>query len=307
MPAAYIHENIAQKALGKIKHPPQYIKENMAAFELGAQGPDFLFFYNIFKFWDKDFSPNKLGEKMHVQRVNEFFRSVLINSKKQGAAALAWTIGFVTHYAADTTIHPFVYGKTDNADGSHNTNCHLTLESQFDTWYYRSKGNKGIPKQAKFSKIISNEQKSQVALTVSIACDEVYPESRLTYEQAHKAIDDMGKIISVLYSPYKIKHSIFTLIEYIIKKPGVVTSHAPAQKLPEYDFLNLEKEIWENPWDKSIKSNHSFPELFDIAADKAAKYIETVMGFFDGNMSLDETSAILGNNSYSSGLPIKEK
>ena len=307
MPAAYIHENIAKKALSKIADVPGFISGNMDAFELGAQGPDFFFYYNILKFWDKDDEPNQLGNDMHNKRINDFFKAVLPAAKERGGAAPAWMCGFVTHYAADTTIHPFVYARTDNPDDSRNLTGHLVIESQFDTWYYRERqGKKGIPRQAICTKRMTAGQKSDVAHTLSHACDEIYSERRVSKEQMYKAICDMASVIAVLYSPLKIKHAVFLLIEKILKKPHIVTRHAPAHNLPGYDFLNLAKDTWLNPWDKSIASDKSFPELFDMAADKAAGYIKTITGFFEGSISLESAAQAFGNNSYASGLPVKK-
>jgi hypothetical protein len=307
MPAAYIHENIAKNSLETIQPSPAYIKNNIYAYELGAQGPDFLFYYNVLKFWDKDYSPNELGNDMHNKRIKAFFKAALVSAKNQGDAARAWLAGFVTHYAADTTIHPFVYATTDNDDGSRNLTAHLVLESQFDTWYFREmQSNTGIPRQAICSKKMTHSQKQQVAEALSFACDEIYPEKELTSGQAYKAIDDMNKIISILYSPYKIKHGIFLLIEKIIKKPQVVIRHAPAQKLPESDYLNLNNKLWENPWDRSIKTSYSLPELMEIATELASKYTKTVIDFFSGEISLDEAADTFGNKSYASGLTVEE-
>ena len=306
MPAAYIHENIAKTALSKINDVPEYIKKDMDAFEMGAQGPDFLFYYDILKFWNKDSSPNSLGNDMHNKRINDFFKTVLPAAKEHGGAAPAWLCGFVTHYAADTTIHPFVYARTDNSDGSRNLTGHLVIESQFDTWYYRHvQGKKGIPRQVRCAKRMTGIQKADVSAVLNLVCGKVYPERPLSKAQAYKAIIDMNRIVSILYSPLKIKQAVFVLIEKIMKKPHGVTRHALPHKLPEYDFLNLDKETWLNPWDKTLQSDKSFPELFDMAADKAAGYIQTVMGFFDGNISLESAAETFGNNSYASGLPVK--
>ena len=305
MPAAYLHESITKNVLKKIKVVPDYVKSNIFAYELGAQGPDYLFYYNLLRFWDKNFEPNELGEDMHKKKIGAFFSAVLQSAKNHGDAAKAWLCGFVTHYAADTTIHPFVYAWTDNPDGSRNLLEHLSIEAQFDTWYYRKVlGKKGIPRQASCAKKMTGAQKDAVASAVYEACHEIYPERELTKAQAQKSIGDMNALVALLYSPYKIKHAIYVLIEKLIGKPRIITCHEPAHKLPEYDFLNLEKKTWENPWDRNIKSDKSLPELFDIAVEKGAVYSKTVIDYFDETISLEDACKVLGSNSYSSGLNV---
>lgn len=306
MPAAYIHENIAQNALEGINSIPSFIKDENNAFELGAQGPDILFFYNILKFWDNDYIPNRLGEYMHKHKVNDFIRTAFISAKRSGGAALAWIAGFVVHYAVDSTIHPFVYARTSNNDGSENILEHLMLEAQFDTWCYRSQGYKGIPRQAQCTKAITKVQKTNIAQLLSYACSEVYPEKMLSFEQAFESIGDMNRVISLLYSPFKIKHSIYSIIETLIRKPLIITSHEVAQKLPKYDFLNLNKDMWINPWEPLLRYHYSLPELFDISVRKSTKYIQTTISYINEELSIDDALLVFGNNSYISGLPLKE-
>ncbi len=308
MPAAFIHENIAINALKKANKTPEYIINNMEAFELGAQGPDILFFYHMLKFWDKNFKPNELGETMHQKNISQFFKSAFKHAKSYGSAACAWIAGFITHYAADTTVHPFVYASTNNADGSQNTTKHLLLETQFDTWYHRKvQNNKGIPRQVSCIKQLNSSQKREIAHTLSNACNEVYPGVTLSYDDAYSCFADMKNVTNFLYSPHKIKYAAFRLLEKIVGKPNIIIRHAPAQSLPNNDFLNLGKNVWINPWDESIKSDMSFPKLFDAAVEKAAHYLNTVFELMDDKITIDEALCVLGNNSYSSGLPITQE
>ncbi len=305
MPAAFIHENIALSALKKINKVPKYIKANMDAFELGAQGPDLFFFYHILKFWDKNFEPNKLGETMHHSKTSNFFKSALNHAKKHGEAARAWLAGFATHYAADSTVHPYVYATTNNEDNTPNTTKHLLLETQFDTWYHRNVlKRQRIPRQAKCVNHLTDDQKRQIALTLSESCVDVFPETPLKYSEVYSCFNDMKNVINTLYSPYKVKHFIFSTIEKLVGKQNVIIRHAPAQKLPSYDFMNFKKDVWVNPWDTSIKSDKSFPELFDIAIEKSRVYLAAVIEYFEEDISFDKVIEILGNNSYSSGLPL---
>lgn len=305
MPAAYIHEKIAKKALEIITDKPFFMANNIDAFELGAQGPDVLFFYNVLNFLDKDTRPNHLGSRIHEEHVNDFFRVALLSSKEQQGAAPAWLLGFVSHYAADCTVHPFVYATTNNEDGSSNSTRHLVLESQFDTWYYRAKGEKGIPRQARCITDINDLQKTDIANVLFKSCEIVFPESKLSFRQAFKTIGDMDKIICILFSTRRIKHNIFSFIEKLIGQPQIITRHAAAQRLPDYDFLNLEKNSWKNPWDDNNEFSYSFPELFELAVLKSVEYINAVIDFFDDKISIDEVLEVLGDNNYNSGLSIK--
>ncbi len=302
MPAAYIHEQIANIALSDNTKLLSKIDNNIHAFELGAQGPDILFFYGLMKIFNIDRHPNKLGITIHQEREGQFLESLLLYAKENDDASFAWILGFVCHYATDCTIHPFVYATSNNDDGTENTTNHLLLETYFDTWYYRKLGNKGIPRQVQCIKKLSKAQKHDIANALLFASSKTFPEYNLTYSQAYHTIGDMGKITSMLYSPHKFKYYIYSLIEKIIKKPSVVNRHAPAHNLPDNDFLNLNHATWTNPWDSSIVSSKSFPELFDESVVLSAEYMETVIEYCDDKISLSDAMKVLGGRNYSSGL-----
>ncbi len=55
---------------------------------------------------------------------------------------------FFTHYATDTTFHPFVYAHSLTAAGKYSGNAHCTLEHQLETLHYRREGHAtGLPVQ----------------------------------------------------------------------------------------------------------------------------------------------------------------
>jgi len=50
--------------------------------------------------------------------------------------------------------------------------------------------------------------------------------------------------------------------------------------------VNLENSSWTNPWDNFLEAAHSFPELFDMAVGLSQKYMDIVIKYFDGDISL---------------------
>ena len=87
------------------------IKNNRAAYNWGAQGPDLLYFYKI---WNPDLRLADFGNLMHTQKTSELFyeMSSYILSQKDKAnyeMLCAYFFGFISHYAFDSTLHPYVY------------------------------------------------------------------------------------------------------------------------------------------------------------------------------------------------------
>lgn len=304
MPAAYIHEQIVKKAIKRFKTLPSGFGDNQDVLEIGAQGPDILFFYNILNVFNKNHIPNKLGVQMHHERIGLFLHHLLLKTKETMGSSYAYLMGFVAHYATDCTIHPFVYAMSNNEDGSENETKHLVLETQFDTWYHQNSGNKGIPRQVSCIKRLTNMQKNDIANVLSDACQKVFPEAGLKPVHVYKTISDMNKVVSTLYSPHKVKYHIFKLIEKIVGHKDIINRHTVAQTLPSYDFLNNKKKSWKNPWDDKNVYTYSFIELFDMAVELSYKYMTTVVDYLENRLTIDEAMHVLGGNSFSSGLPV---
>ena len=75
--------------------------------------------------------------------------------------------------------------------------------------------------------------------------------------------------------------------------------------------LNLRHETWCNPWDKSIASQTSFPDLFRQCLAKHATIYYMINTLMEENnirpASFDRILDELGNYSYHSGLPCNDE
>lgn len=75
--------------------------------------------------------------------------------------------------------------------------------------------------------------------------------------------------------------------------------------------LNLRHETWCNPWDKSIASKASFPNLFRQCLMKHAAIYYMINTLIEGKnirpASFDRILDELGNYSYHSGLPCNDE
>ena len=104
MPEGYTHVRTAQKAATAIHYKVQC----PAAFAAGANGPDSFFCYEVWKKRAKrHFDLPTLGNRMHEEKTGEFLRSLCRHVKSR--PQVEYALGFLSHYAADTVVHPFVY------------------------------------------------------------------------------------------------------------------------------------------------------------------------------------------------------
>ena len=141
MPASYVHQSVAAHAADALSL--QDSAAERSALLAGAEGPDPMFF--CFR-PGKPFAP-LVGSLLHTQKTDDFLLA-LCEACAGDALLRAYCCGFFTHYATDTTFHPFVYAHSLTAEGRYSGNTHCTLEHQLETLHYRREGHAtGLPVQ----------------------------------------------------------------------------------------------------------------------------------------------------------------
>jgi len=112
MPDILTHIIFSKNIKNKIDNPKivKLINDNINLFQLGAQGPDFLFYYKPFSPFSKKIS--KVGHSMHkIETANFFVNAIKKLEKLEGENyenLLVYILGFICHYYLDKTVHPYV-------------------------------------------------------------------------------------------------------------------------------------------------------------------------------------------------------
>jgi hypothetical protein len=114
MPASYTHYLVAKNAYLASSPPIQNaIRVSLPLYFFGAQGADFCFFNPSLSLKRKN-----LGSYLHREGgLPTFF--ILKALAARDCEILAYALGYVTHYAADSAFHPYVYAMTDNSPLRH--------------------------------------------------------------------------------------------------------------------------------------------------------------------------------------------
>ena len=140
MPSSITHQLIAEETLKRLPEELQKIIENSPdEYYLGAQGPDVFFFYRI-----GNRSEYNLGRFLHRYRVYDvfsFFLKAITDdvpprfTPASREKALSYILGFITHYCADSTFHPFVYNYLDKTKSA--KRVHQMMENDWDVYFLR--------------------------------------------------------------------------------------------------------------------------------------------------------------------------
>lgn len=294
-------------------------------YQLGLQGPD-MFFYNIPILRHRDY--RNVGSYMHEHHVNAFFANALneishMHSRQKSEQALSFISGFISHYIGDYVCHPYVYGRIEHnpeAPSNYTHGLHAALENDLDAILLKKYKNKKPSEFNQAATICLNGFETQFIsdFLSKIINMTYYP---ITYENnfqvtpamVHRSILAMRFGCRTLADRTGKKKFNIGVVEHIFLKSPIVSHRIVGDKLWDTrKSLNLDHEVWINPWDRSLASTQSFPELFRLSLSKShdAFYllneeIRRSQGLYksDFHRLLKE----LGNYSYHSGLSLDSR
>ena len=129
MPAAYAHYVFGDRVLSLL---PEHLQVMIGGdpkcrelYNLGVQGPDFLYFYRIYIPFNPVIS---VGIQMHHGSAEPFFlRARKLLQKEFDPALYSYLLGFMTHFMLDSTCHPYILDRMKRAAATHHE-----IESEFD-------------------------------------------------------------------------------------------------------------------------------------------------------------------------------
>ena len=134
MPSTYAHRRFGADVLVQL---PRELRERITPYrplyDMGLHGPDLMFYYRALQ----SNPVNRLGNAMHEQPGRVFFTRArgVVNTARNKNAALAYALGFVCHFALDSTCHPYVERYTRESGVSH-----CEIETEFDNQLMREDG-----------------------------------------------------------------------------------------------------------------------------------------------------------------------
>lgn len=313
MPSLLTHYLLGDKTLEKLDNQDlkDLIFKYRQVFNLGTQGPDILFYYRVWP-WTNSNGIEKVGEKMHVEKINASFHSaiefILNCESNQRNLLIAYMCGYICHHTLDLHTHPYIFYKTgfvregDIPTSKYNS-YHRMFETVVDVLMLDRLLHKK-PSDIQAHKLIAvgrNEAKSLGEMYEYILLN-TYG-LKVTSSHVSQAIFDMIRVQSILRDSKGIKKNVLFSIEKSLGLFPLISSMIhPLTITDELDYLNLSHNTWCLPWDNTTKLNTSFTEMFDIAVDEAKELSETLYKCFTGTLSINAALERLGNRSFSTGV-----
>lgn len=299
MPASYVHQCIADSicdALSIFDQP-----QLRAAVLAGSEGPDPLFF-SVLPMPGAPVVP-KVGSILHTQKTDDFLIA-LADACRQSELTRAYCCGFFSHYAADTTFHPFIYAHSLTESGAYSSTNHCTLEHQIETLHYRRQGHaSGLPVQmAGFAQLRAGE-KDEIARSLSAAIDRVFPGEALGVRLVRKSFDDAVNLCRLLRSPGGVRYRLLGSLLKPMKLDAALHAHMMPKDPPDADIMNDAHRPWASIWTPEQTRTESFDQLYDAAVLRGKALVGAANDYMLGRSSFASLRALHGGFSYDSGLP----
>lgn len=187
MPAMYTHHAFAKEVRERLKPPYQKIADTFEnEYMIGAQGPDFLFFYY-------PFTKNKVkdeGERIHHEAARLLFEPAreVLREKGLDSAYGAYVMGLLCHFMLDSSCH----GTVEEQIG-HTGLSHAGLEGELD-WMLMTRD--GLDPAAYQPAGFMNPDLSCAAVVASF-----YP--GVTQEKVHKSLKALKWYKNFLVAEHK--------------------------------------------------------------------------------------------------------
>ena len=298
MPASYVHQCVATTAADALSLFDQPALRH--ALLAGSEGPDPLFF-SVLALPGRPLVP-KVGSLLHTRRTDDFLLA-LADACKSSALTRAYCCGFFTHYAADTTFHPFVYAHSLE-DGGYSSTRHCTLEHQLETLFYRRQGHvSGLPMQMAGFAALSGTQKDEIARALTQAISAIFPGEALSFAHVRRSFDDAVNLCRLLRSERGVKFRVLGTLLHPLRLDAPLQAHMMPSEPPQTDIMNDAHRAWASIWTPETARTDSFDDLYAAASSRAAALAEAAHAYMTGGGSYASLRALHGGLSYDSGLP----
>lgn len=225
------------------------------AFQLGCQGPDFLFYDNFWP-WQPSTPLNKLGSQMHNVRCGPFLLSLFekVRSKPLEDCASAYVLGFLLHHVLDRHLHPYIFSLSGFKKWHHQR-----FETAMDSvvLYERAGIHTGTtPVSPEINTV--GKLPGGFATDFLSAVSEYYSvlAKQITAEQLDGAVAQFIQAQQVFFDPTGWKGRLTF---------GQLQPFSPPRQAPDWDVLNKSKRGWIDPCDRTLIHTESALELWDNA------------------------------------------
>ena len=225
MPEGYTHVRTARRAAAlaqlEIEHP--------AAFACGANGPDIFFCYRAWKSGEKRGEDlPALGERMHHENTGAFLRALVQNAATP--VQRSYALGFLSHYAADCTVHPYVVCVTGEGGPYAGPGGHGYFEIAVDSHLHELDTGKLAVPVDDTTPLLAGADLAEVGALLQKSLRQAYGLT-VSREALADTFWHTRALRRLFVSRFHIKYALFWLVEPAFGGRGAVTGHITPARL----------------------------------------------------------------------------
>lgn len=288
------------------------VQKHQNVFNLGTQGPDILFYYEIWPWSSKSIETN-IGQTMHISKVNKVFGAFIDYIAGQSGYArdvlTVYLLGFICHNCMDSIGHPYIFYRSGfNIPEYINENLflcyHRRFETSIDVLLCKKHLNKRVHEINCDRLIQVNETELNLIGEMYASAVKKVFDSDIQKKKVRRAVREMQLVEKLLKDPHGIKKKLIGFFDKLIYRFPLYSSLIfPLEVKDGLDYLNLSHREWCMPFDNTIKSTKSFIDLFSDAVRRTQQLSNDLYNaIFNNNSNIHHVLELLGNNSYTTGV-----
>lgn len=282
MPNIITHKIFAETVASQCanKDIKELLEKHEQLFGIGANGPDFLFFYHM-RPWEmmKEHSLNHIGSALHSTHINDFYESAMTVIQKEEdkqikERELVYVMGHLCHWALDMTSHPYIFYRTGNGRGI-SAGKHHRFESVLDAVMLNLYRRQDIREYRAYEICEFDRDMLQAIARVYVPAVQTALGETLRVYQVRQSLEAWKDVQKMLYDPHHRKVKILQRMERMIHQPLLISGNIiPCAIEDDEDVLNLSGRPWLHPCDAAECHHNSFLDLFEQAQVLALQTIE---------------------------------
>lgn len=295
MPSLYAHQTIANKVFDKIGKP-NYIKNNYNEFMLGSMGLDMFNYHKLLKMMQNS-ALEQLGSNLKYARHKELLLS-LIEYSKGDVKHMVYVIGFITNYATDRTVRPYIHSRTEKPEGGGDTVKQIEFEQALDAYLYRENELEDDVVQAEFLSKVKRREMRHAAKLLSSVCRHMFPGKRIWNKDIVASYIDTSTFTQKIKKHKENAEKKIRLREGMIGKVGMLSVYVPPKIIQGNDIFNLARRTWRAPFAMHTVRNESITDLLNNSVDAAIDLINQINEYYLGDCELDKIEKSIGNINF---------
>ncbi|MBU5440884.1 zinc dependent phospholipase C family protein [Paenibacillus sp. MSJ-34] len=305
MPNIWTHLIFGQEVLQAEGYLPYGDEPELKrVFNMGCQGPDFLFYHHFWP-WKKDKTMNLLGSAMHSLHCGGVLLDMIeaVSERAEDDPARIYILGFALHHVLDRNMHPYVFYRSGFKKWSHQRfeiwmdTLIVKRKLGLETW--RTPVWKEIDTGGRFPDGI-------VDLFQTVA-ERYYPDiaARIKRDAWDDANRDMIRAQRLFHDPSGFKR---------IATFGRISPLVYKRRNKPLDILNESRTEWRDPTGADASYTTSVWDQWTAAREDAAEIVRAVAAYWaaaraEGAASSaaaqakERVARAVGNRSYETGMP----